>query len=253
MADEDKAVPDDKAAAEAQSGTYHQAFFLVLAEKRQGRIEQMAARQQRRACNFRGRRLARKDRIDFSGFEFGHHANFSKCKWRGAEWREHEDNRETFTFGRACFTSATFGHRARFYSSAFGNGADFSGVKFEHGASFPKAVFGHGAFFKDAAFGERASFHSAAFGNGANFNGAAFGDEAGFNGATFGNWATFAKIKFDSWYFSARKRFSAKRRSIGGSTGIRGTCSPSPYSSGPTSPARPLATGPASRARTSIV
>jgi hypothetical protein len=140
---------------------------------------------------------APKDQIDFFGFEFGHHANFSKCKWRGAEWQEYEDNRETFTFGRACFTSAAFGHGARFYSSAFGNGADFSGVKFDHGAIFLNAVFGHGAFFEDAAFGYLASFDSAAFGNGANFNGVAFGDGATFNGATFGNWATFAKIKFD--------------------------------------------------------
>jgi hypothetical protein len=33
MADEDEAVPGDKAAAEAQSGIYDQAFFLALAAK----------------------------------------------------------------------------------------------------------------------------------------------------------------------------------------------------------------------------
>jgi hypothetical protein len=146
---------------------------------------------------------APKDQIDFSGFEFGDHANFSKCKWRGAEWQECEDNRETFTVGRACFTGATFGHGARFNSSAFGNGADFSGVKFVHGASFPNAVFGHGAFFKGAAFGHRASFDSAAFGNRANFNGAAFGEEASFNGATFGERASFEGAAFANPNFTA--------------------------------------------------
>jgi uncharacterized protein YjbI with pentapeptide repeats len=139
---------------------YDQEYFLALAAK--GKDAWNAW--QRDPAN-KGARVtfegvdfseAPKDRIDFSGFEFGHHANFSMCRWRGAEWRECEDNRETFTFGRACLTSATFGHGARFYSSAFGNGADFSGVKFDHDASFPNAVFGHGAFFKSAAFGHRA-------------------------------------------------------------------------------------------------
>jgi uncharacterized protein YjbI with pentapeptide repeats len=109
---------------------YDQAFFLALATK--GKDAWNAWR--RGSANkdvyvtFEGVDFseAPKDRIDFSGFEFGHHANFSKCKWRGAEWRECEDNRETFTFGRACFTSATFGHGARFNSSAFGNGGALS-------------------------------------------------------------------------------------------------------------------------------
>jgi hypothetical protein len=198
MADEDKAVPDDKAAAEAQSGTYDQACFLDLAEKGKEEWNKWRHANKDARVTFEGVDFseARKDRIDFSGYEFGHNANFSKCKWRGAEWRECEDNRETFTVGRACFTNATFGHGARFYSSAFGKGADFSGVKFDHGASFPNAIFGHGAFFKDAVFGHRASFDSAAFGNGADFDGAAFGGEASFNGATFGNWATFIAATF---------------------------------------------------------
>ena len=171
---------------------YDQEFFLALAAKGK---DAWNAWQHDRAVRvtFAGVDFseAPKDQIDFSGFEFGHHANFSKCKWRGAEWRECEDNRETFTFGRACFTSATFGHGARFYSAAFGNGADFSGVKLDHDASFPNAVFGHGAFFEGTAFGNRASFDSAAFGTGANFNGAAFGDEASFKGATLGDHAIF--------------------------------------------------------------
>jgi hypothetical protein len=146
MADGDKAAPGDEPPAEEPSKKHDQAFFLDRAAK--GKDAWNAWRRDPAnkdvRVTFEGVDFseAPKDQIDFSGFKFGHHANFSKCKWRGAEWRESEDNRETFTIGGACFTSATFGHGARFYSSAFGSGADFSGAKFDHGASFPNAVFG---------------------------------------------------------------------------------------------------------------
>jgi hypothetical protein len=32
--------------------------------------------------------LGRRDQITFAGFEFGDHADFSRCKWRGVEWGE---------------------------------------------------------------------------------------------------------------------------------------------------------------------
>jgi hypothetical protein len=141
---------------------YDQEFFLALAAK--GKDAWYAwqrdpankdARVTFEAVDFSE---APKDRIDFSGFGFGHHANFSKCTWRGAEWRESEDNRETFTFGRACFTSATFGYGARFYSSAFGNGADFSGVKFDHDASFPNASLRSWGFLQERSIRRTGQF-----------------------------------------------------------------------------------------------
>jgi hypothetical protein len=103
---------------------YDQKFFLDLAAEGKDAWNKWRRDREGARVTFEGVDFseAPKDRIDFSGIEFGHHANFSKCKWRGAEWRECEDNRETFTFGRACFTSATFGHGARFYSSVFGTG-----------------------------------------------------------------------------------------------------------------------------------
>src|SRR5205807_1368925 len=107
---------------------------------------------------------APKDRIDFSGFGFGHHANFSKCKWRGAEWRESEDNCETFAPGRACFIGASFGNEADFSCATFGDFAIFEGAAFGVSASFSCTTFGNGTFFDAAAFGARATFRGAAFG-----------------------------------------------------------------------------------------
>jgi hypothetical protein len=79
---------------------YDQEFFLALAAKGkdawnawQRDPANKDARVTFEAVDFSE---APKDRIDFSGFGFGHHANFSKRTWRGAEWRESEDNRETF-------------------------------------------------------------------------------------------------------------------------------------------------------------
>lgn len=53
--------------------------------QRARKLERMAARYE---CvrDFRRRRFfseAPKDKIDFTGFEFGDYADFSRCKWRG--------------------------------------------------------------------------------------------------------------------------------------------------------------------------
>jgi uncharacterized protein YjbI with pentapeptide repeats len=108
------------AAAEDPFEKYDQAFFLALAAK--GREAWNAWR--RDPANkdvhvtFAGIDFseAPRDKIDFSGFEFGDQVNFSRCTWRGA-----------------CFTGAAFGNGALFSEAAFGNLA-----------SFAYAVFGTG-------------------------------------------------------------------------------------------------------------
>jgi hypothetical protein len=157
---------------------------------------------------------APRDQIDFSGFEFGDYADFSRCKWRGAKVRlkpeTFEPGRARFVgaaFGRgASFASAAFGERACFSGAAFGGLARFDGVTFGDGARFDgavfgdfasfRAVFGDWARFDGATFGDSAIFYGAVFGQQSNFVGAAFGDEANLSGAAFGNKAAFTGAAF---------------------------------------------------------
>jgi uncharacterized protein YjbI with pentapeptide repeats len=159
---------------------------------------------------------APRDRIDFSGFEFGGFADFSGCKWRGVEWREIREDPKGFRPGRAFFTSAAFGFEARFTGAAFGARARFIGAAFGAWATFDGAVFGDDAYFDGAAFddwahfvrtafGDRSNFIGATFDYIASFTGAVFGDQAFFDGAAFGNWAIF-----DQTHFRGRVDFAGK-------------------------------------------
>jgi hypothetical protein len=82
----DKNTPGDEPPAEKPK--YDQAFFLALAAK--GKDEWNAWRRDPAnkdvRVTFAGVDFSEppRDGIDFSGFEFGVHADFSKCKWR---WR----------------------------------------------------------------------------------------------------------------------------------------------------------------------
>ncbi|MGH6843345.1 MAG: pentapeptide repeat-containing protein [Methylocella sp.] len=137
---------------------------------------------------------ASRDQIDFVGFEFGHKADFSGCKWRGAE--------SVLVImpdgvrGGANFTGATFGDGADFTGAAFGTRAYFTDTAFGDGANFTGAAFGYWAIFAGAAFGDEAKFAGAAFGDGARFRGASFGDRANFTGAAFGEHADFGQTHF---------------------------------------------------------
>src|SRR5580704_12407626 len=121
MADGGEAAPGDGHPAEEPSQIYDQDFFLALATK--GKYTWNAWRRipaNKGVCvTFAGVDFseAPRDRIDFSGFEFGDSANFSRCKWQGVEWVE---TPEAFKPGRACFTGATFGVSASFAGAAFG-------------------------------------------------------------------------------------------------------------------------------------
>ncbi len=114
--------------------------------------------------------------IDFSGFNFGHGANFS-----GASFRRRDAN---------------------FCGAIFGREADFSGAKFTGSllevceASFSGATFGAKANFSGAIFGDFANFSGATFGREANFSEATFDAEANFSGATFGALADLSAVTF---------------------------------------------------------
>jgi uncharacterized protein YjbI with pentapeptide repeats len=171
---------------------YDQNFFLGLAAK--GKDEWNKWRQANKGVlvTFRGIDFseAPRDEIDFSGFEFGDHADFLGCKWRGAEL-----GHEAFTPGRACFIGAVFGG-ADFTSAVFGDGAFFHSAAFGKWAFFKDAIFGDFADFTRAAFGDYAVLTGAVFGNYAIFSHAAFGDEAFFTGVAFGHNASFTAAIF---------------------------------------------------------
>ncbi|MCI0736316.1 MAG: hypothetical protein L0Y50_08610 [Beijerinckiaceae bacterium] len=196
MADED----EERAGPPAKSPKYDQEFFLGLAAK--GKDVWNAWRRdpanKEVPVTLAGVDFseAPRDKIDFSGFEFGGGANFSRCKWRGVQWSEIRDDTEAFKPGRACFTGAAFGGFADFGGAAFGNGAYFRGAAFGNGAYFRGAALGHFAHFGGAAFGHFADFTGAAFGGFARFGGAAFGDRADFTGAAFGDLADFDGARF---------------------------------------------------------
>jgi hypothetical protein len=142
---------------------------------------------------------APRDQIDFSGFEFGDFADFSRCKWRGVGWLEIGAKLEKFAPGRACFTGAAFGGWASFAGAAFGYGALFAGAAFGNFACFDGAAFGYGARFAGAAFGAGASFAGAAFGDYASFAGAALGGDASFADTFFKGPVDFTGKSEEQW------------------------------------------------------
>jgi pentapeptide repeat protein len=199
---------------------YDQTFFLDLAAK--GKYTWNAWR---RIPANKGVRVtfaginfseAPRDKIDFSGFEFGDRANFTGCKWRGVEWVE---TPEAFKPGRACFTGATFGGLASFAGAAFGGGARFDGTAFGDKATFDGAAFGDKATFAGAAFDSFARFTGVAFGAHATFDGAAFGVMACFDGVAFGDEATFAGAAFGNIAIFSHAAFGDKATFAGATFG----------------------------------
>ncbi len=136
---------------------------------------------------------APRDRIDFSGFEFGDNADFSGCKWRGVipGWENVWAAFGGFAPGQAHFIGAAFGHWANFTGATFGVSAHFTAVAFGELTDFTGATFGENAVFVGAVFGELTEFTGATFGENANFTGAAFGDWAVFDGTFFKGWVSF--------------------------------------------------------------
>jgi hypothetical protein len=181
---------------EDPSQKYDQAFFLALAAK--GKDAWYAWRRdpvyKEWRVSFAGIDFseAPRDRIDFSGFEFGDEADFSGCKWRGIEWR---DTETTFEPGGARFTGAAFGDETKFTDTAFGDNGDFTGVTFCDWAMFTRATFGQSAF-TGATFGDHATFTRAVFDGYAFFDGVIFSDHANFSGASFGDEASFYRSAF---------------------------------------------------------
>lgn len=157
---------------------------------------------------------APKDEIDFTDFQFGDCANFSKCKWRGADLFHAGDD---FAPGRASFADASFGAGANFEGAIFGDFAKFAGATFGWKTSFAGTYFGQYANFTGAVFDDQAtfvfaifdfaaqfdaahfegvSFRGATFGEGGSFSGAViqFSD---FDGAAFGDWIDFSDTSFN--------------------------------------------------------
>ncbi|MGA3340723.1 MAG: pentapeptide repeat-containing protein [Methylocella sp.] len=147
------------------------------------------------------------DQINFSGFEFGDDADFSRCKWRDIPGLEapadFKPGRASFAgavFGSgANFTGAVFPNWADFTSTTFGLRADFTFVVFDWWANFTSAYFGDLVLFTGATFGWKANFTGAAFDNVADFTGAAFNSGANFEGAVFKGYVSFKGTSGAQW------------------------------------------------------
>lgn len=137
--------------------------------------------------------------INFEGFVFGDFADFSKCKWRGVNWNEIQNDPRTFAPGHACFIGAIFGDEASFAGAAFGGEPRFDGAAFGDLVSFNGAAFGGESRFDGATFGNEPSFDGAAFGGGARFAGAAFGNGASFDNAHFKGRVEFTGMSEEQW------------------------------------------------------
>jgi uncharacterized protein YjbI with pentapeptide repeats len=229
---------------------YDQKFFLDLAAKGKdawNKWRRDPANKDVRV-NFRGIDFsqARRDEIDFSGFEFRDHADFSECKWRGGELQEIEEH-EAFVPGRAWFAGAALGHETKFTGANFGDQAQFhlrdipswrrlhqrglrlcgqlprrgfwsSGQlrrrELRYRAKFTGTTLADEANFTSAIFGDKASLDGATFGRGANFAGARFRSGANFAGAAFGEQASFVGATFgdgayfDKTFFKGRVEFN---------------------------------------------
>jgi Pentapeptide repeats (9 copies) len=149
---------------------------------------------------------APRDQINFEGFEFGDHADFSGCKWGGAGWKPRDI--QALAQGIS-FTSATFGDDANFAGAAFICHARFDKVTFGHQANFLGAAFELTAKFAGAAFGFRANFTGAAFKHSADFTGASFGSHAHFDSVNFGFDTRFSGATFDNSAFFTGAAFGS--------------------------------------------
>src|SRR6476661_4172320 len=114
MADGNEAAPRDEPPAEEPSKKYDQDFFLDRAAKGKDAWNTWRRDPANKdvRVTFAGIDFseAPRDKIDFSGFEFGDFANFSECKWRGLKEDSEEDYEDSgFALGRAYFTGAIFG------------------------------------------------------------------------------------------------------------------------------------------------
>lgn len=156
----DETPPRDEPSAEEPK--YNQDFFITLALK--GKDAWNAWRRdpanEAVRVTFAGIDFseAPRDEIDFSGFEFGHEADFMLCKWRGGEWEKLAKHPLAFTPGRACFTGAIFGARTVFTDTIFSGNATFVGTTFGGDADFTGAAFGDLAYFHGALFKGRVEF-----------------------------------------------------------------------------------------------
>jgi hypothetical protein len=194
MADE-KSEPGEKASAEEQANEHVKDYFLALAAK--GKDVWNAWRcdpaNNNVAVNFAGIDFseAPRDQINFEGFDFGGHANFSGCKWRGVTSEEkRRRSAVVFTPGRAFFLGAAFGDHADFTSAVVGERASFNGATFGNRPTFSRATFSRSADFTGAKFGKWASFTGAAFGDQANFNRTHFKGQVYFAGMSTDEWAS---------------------------------------------------------------
>src|ERR1700730_7715470 len=186
MVDKGETTPVKQASAEEQA----KAFFLALAAK--GKEAWNAWRRdpanKDAYVTFKGVdfSVAPRNGIDFSGFEFGDWADFSRCKWGGGDWDQVRGAYpDVFKPGRACFTDASFGDRASFEGAAFGDFASFTGAAFGDLATFKGATFGaYASFAGPASFGDRASFEGAVLGFGARFGAVDFHGSVSFDDAT---------------------------------------------------------------------
>jgi hypothetical protein len=138
MADGDE--PGDEHPAEEP--IYDQDFFLDLAQQGKEKWNEWRRANKDVRVTFAGIDFSKspRDKIDFSGFEFGDRVDLSGCKWRGIKWRE--DTETTFEPGGARFTGAAFGDETKFTDTAFGDNGNFIGAAFGDWAMFTRATFG---------------------------------------------------------------------------------------------------------------
>jgi uncharacterized protein YjbI with pentapeptide repeats len=212
MADE----PADEPPAEEPK--YDQAFFLALAAK--GKDAWNAWR--RDPANkdvyvtFEGADFSQapRDTINFDGFEFGHAANFSNCKWRGPEYHDIKYGSKAFHAGRAFFPDAAFGDETNFTGADFGDAAIFTFATFEHVVSFHGAIFGINPDFSCVTFGDYALFEDAVFGAYADFTGTAFGYLSNFERARFGGHVEFSGLSLEQWNGKSHMRLSFNKRHV---------------------------------------
>jgi hypothetical protein len=208
----DETAPGDE--PPAGKPKYDQSFFLDLAAKGKNAWNAWRRANKDVYVTFAGVDFSEmpKDKIDFTGFEFGDCADFSQCKWRGVDLFR-AGATDIFKPGRACFPGASFGARAKFEGAtfkdfasftgaSFGDPASFTGTAFGHYASFTgRVVFGAQASFEFAAFDFAALFNAADFDAGVSFRGATFGEGASFQDAVIGSVSNFEGTAFGDWTF----------------------------------------------------
>jgi uncharacterized protein YjbI with pentapeptide repeats len=164
---------------------YDQEFFLALARRGKDEWNRWCEERPGTRVTFAGVdfRAAAHGDIDFSGFEFGHHADLSACRFSSAP---------DLLFGERAFKLGT----AKFSGATFGDGADLSGAIFEIRADLSGATFGDRANLSGAIFGIRANLSGAIFGIRTNLSGVTFEYGADLSDATFGIWTDLSGATF---------------------------------------------------------